>query len=74
MGFSLDTLREYMNMGGTKMGCDHGQCGACTVLSNGKRILGCREMGTVGMPPLIASAVYYATGKRVNQFPIHFAH
>ena len=72
VGFPLDTLREYLTMGGTKKGCDHGQCGACTVLSNGKRILGCREMGTVGMPPLIASAVYYATGKRVNQIPIHF--
>ena len=29
-------------------------------------------MGTVGMPPVMANAVYYATGKRVNQFPIHF--
>ena len=37
----LDALREYMNLTGTKKGCDHGQCGACTVLVNGKRINAC---------------------------------
>ena len=34
----LDLLREHLQMTGTKKGCDHGQCGACTVLINGKRI------------------------------------
>jgi xanthine dehydrogenase YagT iron-sulfur-binding subunit len=37
----LDLLREYLNLTGTKKGCDHGQCGACTVLVNGKRINSC---------------------------------
>ncbi len=37
----LDALREYMHLTGTKKGCDHGQCGACTVLVNGKRINAC---------------------------------
>jgi xanthine dehydrogenase YagT iron-sulfur-binding subunit len=37
----LDLLREYLNLTGTKKGCDHGQCGACTVLLNGKRINSC---------------------------------
>lgn len=37
----LDALREYLNLTGTKKGCDHGQCGACTVLVNGKRINAC---------------------------------
>jgi xanthine dehydrogenase YagT iron-sulfur-binding subunit len=37
----LDALREYLDQTGTKKGCDHGQCGACTVLVNGKRINSC---------------------------------
>jgi xanthine dehydrogenase YagT iron-sulfur-binding subunit len=37
----LDALREYLHLTGTKKGCDHGQCGACTVLINGRRALSC---------------------------------
>jgi xanthine dehydrogenase YagT iron-sulfur-binding subunit len=37
----LDMLREQLDLVGTKKGCDHGQCGACTVLRDGKRINAC---------------------------------
>ena len=51
----LDALREQADLPGTKKGCDHGQCGACTVHIDGKRVLSCLTLAAQAEGRLITT-------------------
>jgi xanthine dehydrogenase YagT iron-sulfur-binding subunit len=51
----LDALREHVGLTGAKKGCDHGQCGACTVLMDGRRILSCLTFAVSAQGVLITT-------------------
>ncbi|VXB80720.1 (2Fe-2S)-binding protein [Massilia sp. 9I] len=62
----LDLLRERAGLTGTKKGCDHGQCGACTVLVDGKRINSCLTLAVMHNGHEITTVEGLATGDTLD--------
>ena len=62
----LDALREYAGITGTKKGCDHGQCGACTVHVDGRRVLSCMTFAVMQQGRQITTIEGLASGEKLN--------
>jgi xanthine dehydrogenase YagT iron-sulfur-binding subunit len=62
----LDALREHLALTGSKKGCDHGQCGACTVLIGGHRVLSCLTLALVAEGQDITTIEGLAKGDRLH--------
>ncbi len=68
----LDVLREHLGLTGTKKGCDHGQCGACTVLANGRRINSCLSLAVVHQGDEITTIEGIANGEELHPIQAAF--
>src|SRR6266446_5497221 len=62
----LDALREHVGLTGTKKGCDHGQCGACTVLIDGRRVYSCLTLAAVAVGTEITTIEGLADGDKLH--------
>ncbi|HEJ4075290.1 TPA: (2Fe-2S)-binding protein, partial [Pseudomonas aeruginosa] len=62
----LDLLRERLDLVGSKKGCDHGQCGACTVLHNGRRINACLTLAVMCDGDALTTIEGLAEGDRLH--------
>jgi len=68
----LDALREHLHLTGTKKGCDHGQCGACTVLVNGERINACLTLALMHDGAKITTIEGLGTPERLHALQAAF--
>src|SRR5882724_3935790 len=68
----LDALRERLQLTGSKKGCDHGQCGACTVLVNGRRINSCLSLAVTHEGDEITTIEGLASGEELHPLQAAF--
>jgi xanthine dehydrogenase YagT iron-sulfur-binding subunit len=68
----LDALREHMHLTGTKKGCDHGQCGACTVIVDGRRINSCLTLAVMHQGTKVTTIEGLGTPARLHPMQAAF--
>jgi xanthine dehydrogenase YagT iron-sulfur-binding subunit len=68
----LDALREHLHLTGTKKGCDHGQCGACTVLVEGRRINACLTLAVMQQGQRITTIEGLGTPEKLHPMQAAF--
>ena len=68
----LDALREHLHLTGTKKGCDHGQCGACTVMVDGRRINSCLTLAVMHEGSHVTTVEGLGTPERLHPMQTAF--
>jgi xanthine dehydrogenase YagT iron-sulfur-binding subunit len=68
----LDALREHLHLTGSKKGCDHGQCGACTVLVEGRRMVSCLSLAVMHEGARITTIEGLGTADRMHPLQAAF--